>query len=425
MGKKISDFTQILNPTGNEIIPVVIDGMNKSIKVSALKGADNLTDKYIEVIGDDNKSYRVMVKNGQVVAIPSEVFTATPVVDGDNARFDGLVINQMYGGGSAIEETPVSHSFIELYNYREEDINLKGLYLFYKAKAGSWQSLALEGIVKPKHSFLIRCAQHNDPYAICVRCPILNYDMSWNIKLSDQGFSCYLCIGNVVPTGNPIRKIIAADGTVSWTNGSYIDLLGAGGKDSAQTVEAFETRYLHCMDRNTAVHRVDFANAGSKNIGSNLLCVGTNDSDCEPIDYKTCNVSIYRPRWSGDGRWTEFYDKPKQKETVPSMINVAYGVDGEHTRTFTFQTPLTDSGFVKIRREDEPKWHSYPTTLEMCSNVDGDANVHRCIIHDLQPGNYEYQVGTEGCTSDTYTFEVKEYSNSDAMRVLFTTDQQG
>ena len=114
-----------------------------------------------------------------------DVFDAEPAVEGDNPLFDGLIINQMYGAGDAIEGTPVSHGFIELYNFRDLEVNLKGLYLWYRAKAGSWQSLALEGIVPPRHSFLIRCAQHSNFYAQGVRCNIEDYDMQWNIKLSD------------------------------------------------------------------------------------------------------------------------------------------------------------------------------------------------------------------------------------------------
>ena len=70
----------------------------------------------------------------------------------------------------------------------------------------------------------------------------------------------------------------------------------------------------------------------------------------EPVNYKTCNMEYYKPRCVKDGRWTEFIDKPRQKETVPSMINVMFGEDGNTTRTFTFQTPLTDSGFVKNKK---------------------------------------------------------------------------
>ena len=422
--KKISELTQSTVITGEELIPFVLDGQNKVVKAKYLKGADNLGDDFVDIIGDDGKEYRVHIVNGEAVATRMDVFTAEPAVEGDNPLFDGLIINQMYGGGDAIEGTPVTHGFIELYNFRDLEVNLKGLYLWYRGKAGSWQSLALEGIVPSRHSFLIRCAQHSKFHAQGVRCNIEDYDMQWNIKLSDKGFSCYLCIGPETPEDNPVRQTKDAQGNVNWTNGRYIDLLGAGGVNKEDTVWAYETRYLNCMDKNTGVRRIDYANSGAKIIGTNATNKGFNDCDCEPVNYKTCNMDYYKPRCVKDGRWTEFIDKPRQKETVPSMINQMYGENGDNTRTFTFQTPLTDSGFVKIRKDGETKWVSFETTVELFSNVDGDVSVHRCIVSDLEPGVYEYQVGTEGCTSDAYVFEVKEYNESQGMRILWSTDQQ-
>ena len=227
--KKISQLTQSTNLTGEELIPFVLDGQNKVVKAKYLKGADNLGENFVDIVGDDGKEYRVHIVNGEAIATRKEVFDAEPAVEGDNTLFDGLVINAMYGAGDAIEGTPVSHGFIELYNFTDFEKNLKGLYLFYRAKAGSWQSLALEGIVPPRHSFLIRCAQHSKFYAQGVRCNIENYDMQWNVKLSDKGVSCYLAIGEETPEDNPVRQTKDAQGNVNWTNGRYIDLLGAGG----------------------------------------------------------------------------------------------------------------------------------------------------------------------------------------------------
>ena len=421
-GKKISQLTQSVSLTGEELVPVSIDGQNKAVKVKYLKGADNLGEDFVDLVGDDGKDYRVKVVNGEPVVMRMDAFTAKDAVEGENTLYDGLIINQMYGGGDTIDGAPVSHGFIELYNFKDIEVNLKGLYLWYRAKAGSWQSLPLQGIVPPRHSFLIRCGQHSNFYAQSVRCNIIDYDMQWNIKLSDKGFSCYLCIGADTPEDNPVRNTKDAQGNVNWTNGRYIDLLGAGGVNAEDTVWAYETRYLNCMDKNTGVHRVDYANSGGKNIGSNAAVSGFNDCDCEPVNYKTCNMEYYRPRCLKDGRWTEFYDKPKQKDSLPSMINVMYGENGDNTRTFTFQTPLVESGFVKIRKDGETKWESFETTIELFSNVDGDVSVHRCIIRDLEVGVYEYQVGTDGCTSDAYTFEVKEYGQNQGMRILWTTD---
>ena len=59
----------------------------------------------------------------------------------------------------------------------------------------------------------------------------------------------------------------------------YIDLLGAGGVNKEDTVWAFETRHLHCMDKNTGVRRIDFANSGKKNYRFNATNKGFNDCD--------------------------------------------------------------------------------------------------------------------------------------------------
>ena len=429
--KKISELTQSAVVTGEELIPFVLDGQNKVIKAKHLKGADNLGEDFVDLVGDDGKEYRVKIVNGEAVAIRMDAFTAEDAQDtGLNPTlFTGLIINQMYGAGDALEGTPISHGFIELYNFTNKEMNLKGIYLWYRAKAGSWQSLPLQGILPARHSFLVRCAQHATPFSAGVRHTIEDYDMHWDIKLSDKGFSCYLQIGNEVPEDNPVRQFKDAQGNVTSTNGKYIDLLGAGGVNKEDSVWAYETRYLNCMDKNTGVRRVDFSNSDAAQVkamglGNNAAVSGFNDCDVEPINYKTCNMDFYRPRCMKDGRWTEFIDKPKQKDSLPSMINVMFGEDGEHTRTFTFQTPLAENGFVKIRKDGETKWINHETTMEMFSNVDGDVTVHRCIVRDLEPGLYEYQVGTEGCVSDNYSFEIKEFNEEQAMRILWTTDQQ-
>ena len=422
--RKISELTQVLNLSGEELIPFALDGQNKVVKAKYLKGADNLGDNFVDLVGDDGQEYRVTIVNGKAIATRMDAFSKPDAVEGENTLFDGLIINQMYGAGDALDGVPVSHGFIELYNFREEEVNLKGLYLFYRAKSGTWQSLKLEGIVPPRHSFLIRCAQHAAPFSQGVRCNILEYDMQWNIKLASTGFSCYLAIGAVSPEDNPVRNTKDALGNITWTNGRYVDLLGAAGAGSGETIWAYETRCLSCMDKNTAVRRIDFANSGSKVIGSNAKNSGFNDIDCEAINYKNCNIEFYRPRSLKDGRWTEFVDKPKQKDTVPSMINMMFGENGNNARTFTFQTPLTENGFVKLRKDGELKWTTYETSTEIFSNVDGDVTVHRCIIENLEVGQYEYQVGTEGCISDEYSFEIEEFNEDNGIRILWTTDQQ-
>lgn len=426
-GKKFDELTSINKLSGNELLVSLIDNMNKTFTIKTIKDYVSTSQlEYISVIDDNDINYRLYMKNGKLVPIKEEAFTGTAAVEGDNTLYDGLVINHMYGTGNDISvKTPVSHSFIELYNYTDVELNLKGLYLWYRAKTGTWESLELVGMIPPKHSFLIRGKQHMDPYDDTVTLPILDYDMEWNIKFSNQGFSVYLCIGDATPEDNPVRQLTDAFGNVTFTNGRYIDLLGAGGKQEEETIIAYETRYLHCMDKNTGVHRVDYANSGNKNIGSNALVKGNNEADCEPVDYTNCDTSVYRPRSLKDGRWNEFYDKDKQKETSPSLINISYGEDGNNSRCFCFRTPITSEGFVNYKKAGESLWNTISTTISIVKDMDGATAVHKAKIDNLDIGTYEYKVGYEGCWSDIATFEIKNYDNqSQDINILWTSDQQ-
>ena len=162
-GVKISALTETVNINGEEYIIINQDGVTKRTKISNVQGATNLTDDYLELVADDGSKFRVRVNsNGELIAYDPQVDEAESATSGQNVLYDGLIINQIYGTGSYETEQPLTHSFIELYNLRPEPLNLKGLYLFYRAKAGSWQSLELKGIVPSYHSFLIRGARIKD-----------------------------------------------------------------------------------------------------------------------------------------------------------------------------------------------------------------------------------------------------------------------
>lgn len=426
-GTKISALNETMVANNDDYVIINQGGATKKVKVKVIKGADNLTNKYVELETDSEEKYRLTVnEDGDLVCYSSEVDTARVPNDGENHYYDGLVINQIYGGGSAIVETPISHSFIELYNLRDEPVNLKGLYLWYRGRTGSWRSLPLKGIVPSKHSFLIRCGKHNDFNAECVRLPIRNFDMTWDVKLPDTGFSVYLCIGEETPEDNPVRERKDVNGQVTYTNGRYIDLIGAGGKESNQTIIAYETYYWHCMDKNTALRRCDFANSGSLNIGTNKKNKKNNQGDCEPIDYKSSVVAYYRPRSLADGHWGVYDSKPRLKANYPNCVNLMYGEDGNTTRTFTYQTSITDEGYVKYRKHGTATWTIKETSKEVIQHLDGEYTLHRAIIHNLENGIYEYKVGFDGCWSEEETFEVKvrPATSREPIKFLWTTDEQ-
>ena len=122
---------------------LVYDGTDSRIvEVSSIRGSANVTDEYVELTGEDGNLYRVFVDyDGNTKAIKSEAFTATPpsVEDNINDKYQALIINQMWGGGDLLSGTAVSHSFIELYNLSGTELNLKGLYLWYKRGTSAWK----------------------------------------------------------------------------------------------------------------------------------------------------------------------------------------------------------------------------------------------------------------------------------------------
>ena len=433
-GVKISQLSETVSITGEEYIIINQDGTTKRTKLSNVKGSDNLTSEYIELTADDGTKYRVKVdSNGELIAYDPAVDTAEPVESGQNALYDGLIINQIYGTGSNIAEQPVTHSFIELYNLRPEPLNLKGLYLFYRGKAGSWQSLELKGIVPPKHSFLIRGARVKQDTDASVRIAIKEYDMQWDLKMASTGFSAYLKIGKGTPEDNPVRATYKTDSTgtttVDWTNPDYIDLLAGGGSGGAdQTVMAYEKYYWMAMNDHTGIMRKDFMHAGTYKPAdaaqSGQSAKGNNQADTIIVDYKTCDTSKFRPRSLRDGHWNVYATKDTMNLGCPNMLNMSYGEDGETSRTFTWQSAITNMGMIKYRKQGEYKWRTKETSREIVTHLDCEAMVHRVIIHDLEPGMYEYQAGQDGAWSAVETFEVKTYSPTDTLDVLWVTDNQ-
>ena len=354
---------------------VTKDNLNRKIKFSTIKSAiSKSVNSYVDVKSKDGTIYRLTVNNkGELVVQNAEAFTGTAPEKSESGRFAGLMINMIYGGGNNQNNTACSHHFIELYNQSVSniDLNLKGLYISVKSNTGSWQSLALEGIIPYQHSFLIRCRQVSSPVLLGTRCKIDYYDQEWDIDLPDVGFSAYLSIGTPT-TENPFNS----DGNLNKEAG-YIDILGAGGINEDEGVKAFEERYPMLMTKDIGARRLDFYDTGN------------NQKDCRGINWKTCDITIYRPRCVKDGKWDLYFNKAKLKPTIPNLVNICYGKDGETTRTFTWQSALTDEGYIKWRKRGEIQWNKRPSVKEIVTHYDTDVTLHRAIIRDLEPGVHE------------------------------------
>ena len=322
-----------VNPTDKIL---VYDGsVSRTIEVQLLQGSENVKEDYVELKGADGNLYRVYVDGlGNAKAIKSEAFTAVDpsVTDNEEPKYQSLIINQIWGGGENLVGTAVSHSFIELYNLNKEELNLKGLYLWYKSGTSAWESLELKGIIPPYSSFLIRGAEHNSIHKDDCRLKIEKYDQLFldsngnPKKFSDKGMSVYISIGNNTPATNPLRAIVDNTGT-SQKQAAYIDLMACGGTDtSTHTVSAYETNYRFGMSKNCACRRIDFYNGGTAlDISGYSNGTGDNAVDCEIIDYSTCEVEKYRPRTSDEGHWDMFVSSKQYNWNSANAFVLGFG----------------------------------------------------------------------------------------------------
>lgn len=428
------DVTQ--KNTVNETDKILVyDETNGSriVPASSLKGADNLTDKYVEVTGDDGKLYRVKVDVlGNPVAIKSEAFTATAPSESDNtnAVYQALIINQMWGGGDLLTGTSVSHSFIELYNLSNKELNLKGLYVWYKSGTSAWESNELVGIIPPYSSYLIVGAEHNSVFKDDCRLKIEEYDMVFKDnngnpkKFANNGMSVYVTIGNKTPATNPPRSLTDSAGATTMQP-AYVDLMGCGGTNtSTDTVTAYEKNYRFGMSKSCACRRIDFYNGGkAKDQSGYSNGKGDNAADCEIIDYSTCDVEKYRPRCSKEGHWDMFVSQDPINQNAPNAFILGYGEE-ETTRTFTWQSQLMKAGYVKYREKGTDDWITVKANTSVIQHPDCTVSKHSAIIKGFTIGKtYEYQVGSEGYWSDQHEFELKNKS-SDTIKILWMSDVQ-
>ena len=214
-----------------------------------------------------------------IVSILSSLFLQTSVFAQDTDVPSHVIINQIYGGGDLGDgETPVSHSFIELYNPTDERVNIDGWSVQYAESGTEWKVWTLEGKINAHSSFLIRCGAHNTG----ARLNIEKYDMSWNIGLNNKGIKVLLkSDSNRCSTANPYY-----DGT-----SGYVDMIGAAGNEYYYLVDGYEGDYAQIQSKQKAIRRRKFRDTDN------------NASDVAAIDYRTAELEAVRPRSSADGAW--------------------------------------------------------------------------------------------------------------------------
>lgn len=223
------------------------------------------------------------IETGSLVSAP------TDAVIKEELKNDHLIINQVYGGG-ANDSTPVSHSFIELYNPTDNAISLEGYSIGYlsngKSNTPQEVKLALSGSVPSHTSYLIRCEQQDTSTPDLIKFTVSKFDQEWIQTIDNKRYQITLYKGNKVEDAVSVNEgnvegSALLDGTIS---------------------------------KQKAIRRIGFADTNN------------NTADFEVVSYKddaTAATEKY-PRSLADGAWGSG-ETPKPEK----YYTVTFDVDGE------------------------------------------------------------------------------------------------
>ena len=415
------------------------DGSLKKVSVNDLKGEGTLTTDYMTLNEEVGTTYRITVGNdGNLKAVKNSAYTTTPPTATQNTNFHGLLINSMYGAGTATTGMPISHNFIELYNNTATEKNLEGLHLWYKDTSSytTWEGLALHGCVPPYTSFLVVGGQCANRWDTDCRHFIEHYDQRWmagetglGMKFSDNGFSVYLSATGDTPPETPDAFTKNPDGSYTTNKTeNFIDLMGGGGLTSAPP--ACNLFYKSGMTKKKGLRKVDFYNRFKLKDFSNYITNEWCTDDwrmTEIVDFTECHEGKF-PKSTTEGHWNMFENyKDMFNDEGINYFNLAVGED-DTTRCFCYQIKATrEPSFVWYRKKGETSWQVQECKVTKWHHPNIDVNICKAIVKDLEYAKYEYQVGTQSMRSGVHEFEVfnKDLSAGDTLRILWTSDPQG
>lgn len=93
-----------------------------------------------------------------------------------------------------------------------------------------------------------------------------------------------------------INNPFNSDGNLNKELG-YINLMGTGEIEETQGVKYFEKAYPMLMTKNIGCRRLNFYDTDN------------NEVDCRAINWKTCDVTFYKPRCVKDCKWDLYFNK--------------------------------------------------------------------------------------------------------------------
>lgn len=218
-------------PTTGSILTAKVTDTNNSGTLSYQWYADG-----IEISGASSATYQLTeAELGKVmkVIVTSSIETGSlesletaAVTEPAEIKNDHLIINQVYGGG-ANDSTPVSHSFIEIYNPTDKEISLDDYSLGYlsggkNGAAAAEVKLSLDSSKSiPAHtSYLIRCEAQDASTPELITLNISVYDQEWSQTIDNKRYRLILYKGSKMEDGVSVNEDAVegealADGTIS------------------------------------------------------------------------------------------------------------------------------------------------------------------------------------------------------------------
>ncbi|MDR2575984.1 MAG: lamin tail domain-containing protein [Treponema sp.] len=271
---------------------------------------------------------------------------------GNNVKVQGkVIILQAYGNaGSADSPAGVSHSFVELYNISDEDIDLSGVNLYFAngirgndvTEDEAWKSIALTRTIPAKGSFLILGKEHDDltgtRYKITNGYGDINDD---NLSLNRRGFKVAIIKSTTALTvQNPFNNGKPVSG--------YIDMVGAvnnPGASQPDNIFGFEEAPARCS-ASEAVRRKD------------LIDYDDNSTDFTAARYASTGegaftnemLEVRKPRNSSAGEWDPFAppapppEPPDNVDYTKLKLNEVSGVGADSEKFYE----LINTGDIDI-----------------------------------------------------------------------------
>ena len=401
--------------------------------------------EYIDLKPSDTSEtvYRIRVsEGGELYVYDALVDTAEnqAIVNDGGQELKGLYISMFYAGGEDQEETIenlCSHNFIELHNYRNTPINLKGCSIQFSRGGSTWNALPLKGIIPASGSFLIRGSRCAPKGINTTMMEIDTYDMDWpEMRLPITGTKVYLTVGTA-PCDIP--NPYASRGTAGSFRTGYIDLVGLAGHLSTNNIDGFETATANILKRGRVIYRKYFSDYNQRPANTMFGDTNSNKNDFlyAEID-KTFNVKnweAYKPGTSKDGPKSLYFDKNTWDRNKPNMVSNSFGRGANTTRTFNWISVGYYDEHLQYRVKGTTNWTTVesikdPSSLykrRVVKGFDGIwFTVHKQIISGLTSGTYEYRCGRLNTDywSEIFEFKMVTAGPNTKFGFVVTADQQ-